>query len=99
MASRIEAIAVELAHCRSPKVLKSKLLSLKKAVKDIEETEDREKYIAAAKQKYLGDNEVEIDSDAVVSKGEDHGAFVSAWVWVEDTWTKEGRTMVRITFT
>ena len=29
-----------------------------------------------------GDGEVEIDLDAVVSRGDDSGAYVQAWVWV-----------------
>jgi hypothetical protein len=38
---------------------------------------------AACQQAREGD--LEIDPDAIVSKGSDHGAYVMAWVWVSDT--------------
>jgi hypothetical protein len=41
-------------------------------------------WIKAAQEQY-GSDEVEIDSDALVSENEDeHGAWVAAWVWVEE---------------
>ena len=44
---------------------------------------NREKQIRMmAKEEYQKDGEVEIDSNAVISEGEDNGAYVAAWVWV-----------------
>jgi hypothetical protein len=41
-------------------------------------------YIGAAREKYGRDGEIEIDHNAVVSRGDDPGAYVQAWVWVYD---------------
>jgi hypothetical protein len=35
-----------------------------------------------AKELYHEDGEIEVDSDARVSIGDDDGAYVAAWVWV-----------------
>lgn len=43
-----------------------------------------EDYVAAACDKYHREGEVEIDAGALVSRGEDPGAYVQAWVWVYD---------------
>jgi hypothetical protein len=37
---------------------------------------------AAAKAEYHAEGEVEVDDRAVVSRGEEAGAYVQAWVWV-----------------
>jgi hypothetical protein len=90
MASAIELIAREIANL--PKnIPASKLprliMKLRKAVKATEDTEDADKYRSAAKELYAdGSNDaIEVDDDAVVSKGDDKGAFVAAWVWVPDS--------------
>lgn len=36
------------------------------------------------------DGEIEIDDNAVVSTGADRGAYVAAWVWVEDDDKEDG---------
>ncbi len=46
--------------------------------------------IAAAQAQYQDDGTVEIDDDAEVSRDadstdDDGGAYVAAWVWVDDT--------------
>jgi hypothetical protein len=33
---------------------------------------------------YVREGQVEIDDNAIVSKGEDAGAYVMGWVWVDD---------------
>lgn len=43
-----------------------------------------EQYRVQARKDYADDGFIEIDSDAVVSRGSDPGAFVRAWVWVYD---------------
>jgi len=41
-------------------------------------------YRERAKELYCADGEIEVDSDACVSRGDDRGAYVEAWVWVPD---------------
>jgi len=36
-----------------------------------------------ANDQYGRDGSVEIDDDAIISKGDEPGAYVQAWVWVE----------------
>jgi hypothetical protein len=40
-------------------------------------------YVAAA-QRMAKDGEIEVDNPAVVSKGDDDGAYVMAWMWVSN---------------
>ncbi len=40
-------------------------------------------YRALARENYQRDGEIEIDDNAVVSRGDDNGAYVAAWLWVE----------------
>ncbi len=41
-------------------------------------------YRERAKELYSVDGKVEVDSNARISRGDDHGAYVEAWVWVPD---------------
>ncbi len=41
-------------------------------------------YRRAARAEYHREGEVEIDDNAVISRGDDAGAYVQAWVWVSD---------------
>lgn len=43
-----------------------------------------EAYVAQARKQYHRDGEIEVDHNAVVSHGHDGGAYVLAWVWVDD---------------
>lgn len=43
---------------------------------------------ALAKEQVEVEGELEIDDDAVVSEGDDNGAYVQAWVWVRFDGTK-----------
>lgn len=47
-----------------------------------EDEERRQKIIAIARDDHCKDGVIEIDDDAVVSEGDDNGAYVQAWVWV-----------------
>ena len=38
---------------------------------------------ALASAQYHRDGELEIDPDARISEGDDNGAYVQAWVWVD----------------
>lgn len=41
-------------------------------------------YIQRARETKCRDGELEIDEGAAVSSGNDAGAYVQCWVWVED---------------
>jgi len=48
-----------------------------------QEESDRREIVEMARNDYrICDGELEIDDNAVVSHGEDNGAYVQAWVWV-----------------
>lgn len=52
-----------------------------------------QEFIEAARAQHASDGDVEIDDNAVVSRGTDNGAYVQAWVWVDDDKPSlEGRT-------
>ena len=57
----------------------------------VDEAETDAAYVAAARERYHRDGEVEFDEGATVSFGGDPGAYVQAWVWVpqEDVVTKK----------
>ena len=57
----------------------------KRALEALRETIDPQlqKYRDAA-MRSSRDGEIEIDPGAVVSKGEDAGAYVMAWLWIAD---------------
>lgn len=38
--------------------------------------------IKVAHKQYAQDGQIEIDDNATVSRGDDPGAYVQAWVWV-----------------
>lgn len=42
-----------------------------------------EDFINAAREIHGRDGEIEIDDGAPVSRGDDNGAYVQAWVWVD----------------
>ena len=48
-------------------------------------------YIEAARRIYAEEGTLEIDDDASVSPGDDPGAYVQAWVWVEDAELEKGK--------
>jgi hypothetical protein len=45
---------------------------------------DNDPYARAAHKEYHQEGEIEIDDTTVVSEGDDPGAYVLAWVWVDD---------------
>ncbi len=48
-----------------------------------QEEADRREIVEMARNDYrVCDGELEIDDNAVVSHGDDNGAYVQAWVWV-----------------
>jgi len=47
----------------------------------IEDWDEKIRQLAKAQHEVEG--ELEIDANAVVSEGDDNGAYVQAWVWVD----------------
>ena len=45
----------------------------------------RLQHYRAAARRHHRDGELEIDPGAVVSKGDDPGAYVMAWLWIDDS--------------
>jgi hypothetical protein len=52
--------------------------------------EEAAAYVATAARLYHDDGTIEVDDNAVVQPASDfHGAFVMAWVWVDDEQVKQ----------
>lgn len=45
---------------------------------------DDDRFRRAAQRVHGRDGDVEIDENAAVSRGDDDGAYVQAWVWVDN---------------
>lgn len=43
--------------------------------------------ISLANRRYREDGEIEVDSDALISEGNDNGCYVEGWLWVDFTGT------------
>lgn len=59
---------------------------------NITKQERDERYRQAAKRLHESEGALEIDSNAIVSYGDDPGAYVQAWVWVAAEDAGEGNT-------
>lgn len=55
-----------------------------KAQECLEDGAPDPRYIEAAINEYAEDGRIEIDDDALISHGDDQGAYVQAWVWVDN---------------
>ena len=44
----------------------------------------REEWIRIAREKHQSEGTLEIDDNAVISQAEETGAYVQAWVWVDN---------------
>jgi len=65
------------------------------AVKNMTVGKVEQAYVEAAKEFEHKDGECEIDSDAVVSLSDDAGAYVMAWVWVDEDSMRRRRKSIR----
>jgi len=61
----------------------------------IKRLKDLQPYCEAAMEHYQEES-LEIDDDAVVSKGDDDGAYVMAWTWVRDSELKTTKRARRL---
>lgn len=55
-----------------------------KILERTKDPENAEVYRSAADEKFARDGEIEFDDDAVVSLGDDPGAYVQGWIWVDN---------------
>lgn len=86
MASRIEICARDWADAHGQAQVDAALKELREAVLEAGCWPGAaQKWRQAAKAQYESEGQIEIDEDAVVSLGEDGGAYVAAWVWVDAT--------------
>ena len=83
MASRVEHFARELAAAKGRGTLKA-LRRLRTAVADANEHAGLNAKYRGAAQAIQRDGELEIDDDAIVSISDGGGAYVAAWVWIDD---------------
>lgn len=79
LVAALSVLTIEPAKTLSAKLQKKIDLSLNQRKIAIDEA-----YLAAAREHHHEDLTCEIDDKALVSKGEDPGAYVMAWVWVDN---------------
>lgn len=68
------------------KAVKKSSLELRKAIAAVEEhlsDSRRQKILDLARATLAREGELEFDDDAIASEGEDNGAYIQAWVWVD----------------
>lgn len=78
LVASLSLLTIEPAKTLSAKLQEKIDLSLNQFSKDVDAA-----YIAAAKGRHGDDGVCEIDDNAIVSIGDDPGAYVMAWVWVD----------------
>lgn len=72
------AVLQELRNTMAPEVGRMTLRTL-------HEWGEADRYSAAAQRIHGDEGQVEIDDRAPISRGEDPGAYVQAWVWVPES--------------
>jgi len=68
------------------KAVKKPSLELRKAIEAIEEhlnAPRRQGILELARATLAREGELEFDDDAIASEGDDNGAYLQAWAWVE----------------
>lgn len=81
--SRIETLARQIAESFPAGDYQTLIQELRSAIKDADNPKANQ-YRAMAKEKWESEGECEIDDNAIVSESEDGGAYVQAWVWVDN---------------
>lgn len=80
MGSTIELRAKEFIEAQTPETFEA----LEQAVAELlNDAEQKQRYRDLAKS-YEVEGELEVDDDAIVSLGDDPGAYVQVWIWVPD---------------
>jgi hypothetical protein len=85
----ILSLTMEESETLAKAAAKAKLYDVASRIKScIEESRKNvdveEKYREACRANHCRDGELECDDDAVVSIGNDKGAYVQTWTWVDD---------------
>ncbi len=68
------------------KAVKKPSLELRKAIQAVEEHLNeprRQKILELGRATLAREGELEFDDDAIASEGDDNGAYLQAWVWVD----------------
>jgi len=68
------------------KTVKKPSLELRKAIRALEEhltDPRRQKTLELARATLAREGELEFDDDAIASEGDDNGAYVQTWAWVD----------------
>lgn len=68
------------------KAVKTPPLELRKAIEAVEEHLNdprRQAILELAKATLAREGELEFDDDTIVSEGDDNGAYLQAWAWVD----------------
>lgn len=76
-------ITVQTSGAMKPEEARDLARQLDALAEELDPTPGAGAYIAAAKL-HGTEGELEIDDNARVSKGDDDGAYVEAWIWVSD---------------
>ena len=54
------------------------------AIAEYETSQREQQELAHYREAAKSQNDVEVDDDALVSKGDEPGAYVASWIWVSD---------------
>lgn len=81
---QLAAAALGQLTIEPAKRLAERLMHEAKLLEDPEEIEQRKVYADLAIDRWHREGEIEIAANPSVSLSEDHGAYVLAWVWVDD---------------
>jgi hypothetical protein len=76
-------ITVQTDGAMKPEEARDLARQLDTLAEELDPTPGAQAYVAAAKL-HGKEGELEIDDNARVSKGDDDGAYVEAWIWVSD---------------
>jgi len=71
---------------RAAKAVKTPSLELRKAIEAIEEHLNdprRQKILELGRRTLPREGELEFDDDAIVSEGDNNGAYLQGWAWVD----------------
>jgi hypothetical protein len=87
------AAEAEAFKQRDPRIREVAFTELEQALREYGEdqaSERRNKIVELANEAHgcEGDLQIEFDDDAIVSEGEDNGAYVQAWVWLDFSGTE-----------
>jgi hypothetical protein len=92
-AARAQAHIEALPDDQGVTALASLMAKLRAAMRELESESARalsDAYREAAVAQHFSEGSIEIDDDAIVSIGDDRGAYIQAWVWVYEDALPDG---------